>query len=120
MKTLICIFTAAWFALGASASFAQSNDASSAATQRPTGKEAMDSQMQLQKNKPSKAVDKSTPKSRPSAETTMQSQMDLQKNKPSKNVDKNAKAAGPRPDARTMTTEERAAFRKDVVKEAKP
>ena len=50
----------------------------------------------------------------------MDSQMELQKNKPSKPVDKNAKATGPRPVASKMTPEERAAFRKDVVKEAKP
>ena len=49
----------------------------------------------------------------------MESQMNAQKNKPSPKVDKNAKAP-PKPDASKMAPEERAAFRKDVVKDAKP
>ena len=56
---------------------------------------------------------------KPTGAEAMQSQMDMQKNKPSKPVDKNAKVA-PRPDASKMTPEERAAYRKDVVKDAKP
>jgi len=120
MKTLVTMMTAAALVLGASATLAQSTDKSTTDPAKPTGKEAMESQMQLQKNKPSKPVDKTTPKHKPSSEAAMQSQMELQKNKPSKPVDKNAKAAGPKPDASKMTPEERAAFRKDVVKESKP
>jgi len=119
MKTLVTTITAAVFVLGTAVAVAQST-APSTDPQKPTGKEAMDSQMELQKNKPSKPVNKNTPKYKPSSQAAMQSQMDLQKNKPSKAVDKNAKAAGPRPDASKMTPEERAAYRKDVVKEAKP
>ena len=65
------------------------------------------------------STDKSVSKNRPTSTDAMQSQMDLQANKPSKAVDKNAKAA-PRPNASKMTQEERDAYRKDVVKEAKP
>jgi hypothetical protein len=120
MKTLLGIVTAAALALGAAGALAQSKDASTTDAQRPTSKEAMDAQMELQKNKPSKPVDKSKPKHRPGGQAGMESQMNLQANKPSKPVDKNAKAAEPRPNASKMTPEERAAFRKDVVKEAKP
>jgi len=49
----------------------------------------------------------------------MESQMNAQKNKPSPKVDKNAKAP-PKPNASKMTQEERDAYRKDVVKDAKP
>jgi hypothetical protein len=61
--------------------------------------------MELQKNKPSKPVDKSKPKHRPGGQAGMESQMNLQANKPSKPVDKNAKAAEPRPNASKMTPE---------------
>jgi hypothetical protein len=120
MRTIVSTLVAAALTIGASAALAQSKDEAKSDPQRPTAKEAMESQMELQKNKPSKPVDKTTPKHRPGGHAGMQSQMDLQKNKPSKSVDKNAKAAEPRPDASKMTPEERAAFRKDVVKEAKP
>ena len=82
----------------------------------------MDSQMQMQKNKPSKPVsdaDKATPKHRPGGKAGMDSMHANQQFKGSKPVDKNAKAP-PRPDASKMTPEERAAYRKDVVKDAKP
>ena len=65
------------------------------------------------------STDTTTPKSRPTGSSAMQSQMDMQANKPSKPVDKNAKGA-PRPNASKMTQEERDAYRKDVVKDAKP
>ena len=125
MKTLVTFLCATVLAVAGTSTLAQTADtttpdASKAA--RPTGKEAMDAQMNMQKNKPSKAVteaDKKTPKSRPGGQAGMQSQMDMQKNKPSKPVDPNAKAPA-RPDASKMTPEERAAFRKDVVKDAKP
>jgi hypothetical protein len=118
MKMLACGLLLA----GASAlATAQSTPPADPAT-KPTGKDAMDSQMQLQKNKPSKTVseaDKAHPKSRPGGQAAMESQMSQQRNKPSPKVDKNAKAP-PRPDASKMTPEERAAYRKDVVKDAKP
>jgi hypothetical protein len=120
MKTLLCIVTATALALGAPGTLAQSKDAATTDAQRPTAKEAMDAQMELQKNKPSKPVDKSAAKHRPGGKAGMESQMTLQANKPSKPVDKNAKAAEPRPNASKMTPEERAAFRKEVVKDAKP
>ena len=65
------------------------------------------------------STDKTVPKNRPSGSDAMQSQMDLQANKPSKPVDKNAQGA-PRPNASKMTQAERDAYRKDVVKDAKP
>jgi len=112
MNKLLTGLTAVAFALGAATAMAQATapatDADKAA--RPSGKEAMESQMNLQKNKPSKTVteaEKKTAKNRPGGEAAMQSQMELQKNKPSKPVDKNAKAA-PRPNASKMTPEERA------------
>ena len=120
MKTLLSIVTVVAFAVVASQATAQSSSTNTADPQRPTAKESMDAQMELQKNKPSKKVDKSAPKYRPSSEAAMQSQMDLQKNKPSKKVDKTAAAAGPRPNASKMTQDERDAYRKDVVKDAKP
>ena len=126
MKRYIPLFAAAALAAGSTLAIAQSTQPADAAktdaTTRPTSKEAMQSQMDLQKNKPSKKMtdaEKAAAKSRPTSQDAMQSQMDLQKNKPSKPVDKNAKAA-PRPNASKMTPEERAAFRKDVVKDAKP
>jgi hypothetical protein len=115
MRTLIC---GVMLAGAATLVAAQSTDPAA----KPTGKDAMDAQMQLQKNKPSKAVteaDKAHPKTRPGGEAAMESQMSAQKNKPSPKVDKNAKAP-PKPDASKMTPEERAAYRKDVVKDAKP
>ena len=125
MNKLVRIFPAIAFSLCGTWALAQSTttptpDAST--TTRPTGKEAMESQMNLQKNKPSKTLteeEKKAAKARPGGQAAMQSQMDLQKNKPSKPVDKNAKAP-PRPNASKMTPEERAEFRKDVVKDAKP
>lgn len=89
---------------------------------RPTAKEAMQAEMDLQKNKPSKAVseqEKQLPAYRPAPRDAMQAEMDLQKNKPSKPVDKNAKAA-PRPNISKMTLEEKEALRKEVSKEARP
>lgn len=120
MKTLLSIVTAVAFTVVGNQAIAQSSGTTAPDAQRPTGKEAMEAQMELQKNKPSKKVDKTAPKYRPGGEAAMQAQMDLQKNKPSKKVDKTAKAAGPRPNASKMTQEERDAFRKDVVKDAKP
>ena len=125
MKNLATFLCAAVLAVAGSSTLAQTADttpADASKATRPTGKEAMDAQMNLQKNKPSKTVteaDKKVAKSRPGGQAGMQSQMDLQKNKPSKPVDPHAKAP-PRPDASKMTPEERAAFRKDVVKDAKP
>ena len=117
--TLICgIVLAGAGTLATAQSTAQSTDPAA----KPTGKDAMYSQMQLQKNKPSKTVtdaEKAHPKTRPGGQAGMESQMNAQKNKPSPQVDKTAKAP-PKPDARTMTPEERAAYRKDVVKDAKP
>jgi hypothetical protein len=49
-----------------------------------------------------------------------ESEMNLQKNKPSPKVDKNAKASAPMKSISKMTPEERAQLRADVVKEAKP
>jgi hypothetical protein len=46
--------------------------------------------------------------------------MMLQANKPSRKVDKTAKASAPIKSISKMTSEERAALRKEVVKEAKP
>jgi len=125
VKRIVTLLSFAAFSLAAASALAQSTtppapDADKAA--RPTGKDAMDAQMNLQKNKPSKTpteAEKKIPKSRPGGEAAMSSQMEMQKNKPSKPVDKNAKAA-PRPDASKMTPEERAEYRKDVVKESKP
>jgi hypothetical protein len=48
------------------------------------------------------------------------SEMALQKQKPSPKVDKNAKAADPIKSISKMTPEERAQLRSDVVKESKP
>jgi len=115
MRTLIC---GVMLAGAATLAAAQSTDPAA----KPSGKDAMDSQMQLQKNKPSKTVteaDKAHPKTRPGGEAAMESQMNAQKNKPSPKVDKNAKAP-PKPNASKMTQEERDAYRKDVVKDAKP
>ena len=120
MKTLVTAISVLALAAGSTCALAQTSTDSST---QPSGKDAMQQQMDLQKNKPSKTVteaDKAKPKNRPGGQAAMQSQMDLQKNKPSKPVDKNAKAAEPRPNASKMTPEERAAYRKDVVKEAKP
>lgn len=119
LHTLLCgIVLAGAGTLTMAQSTAQSPDPAA----KPTGKDAMDAQMQLQKNKPSKTVtdaEKAHPKTRPGGQAAMESQMNVQKNKPSPQVDKTAKAP-PRPDARKMTPEERAAYRKDVVKDAKP
>ena len=115
MKTLFC-----GIALAGASTLAAAQSADPAT--KPTGQEAMDAQMQLQKNKPSKATtdaERAHPKTRPGGQAGMESQMNLQKNKPSPKVDKNAKAP-PKPDASKMTPEERAAYRKDVVKDAKP
>jgi len=125
MKSIVSLAGSVALACAASWALAQSTtdpaqDAAKAT--KPTGQEAMESQMQLQKNKPSKTMtdaDKAKAKHRPGGAAGMQSQMDLQKNKPSKPVDKTVKVA-PRPDASKMTPEERAAYRKDVVKESKP
>jgi hypothetical protein len=118
MKTFATLVCGIVLACAGSLAAAQSTDPAT----KPTGKEAMDAQMQLQKNKPSKTVteaEKAHPKTRPGGQAGMESQMNLQKNKPSPKVDKNAKAP-PKPDASKMTPEERAAYRKDVVKDAKP
>ena len=125
MKNLVTFLCATVLAVAGSSTLAQTANTAPPDTSnatKPTGKEAMDAQMNLQKNKPSKTpteAEKKTAKSRPGGQAGMQSQMDMQKNKPSKPVDPNAKAP-PRPDASKMTPEERAAFRKDVVKESKP
>jgi hypothetical protein len=124
MKNLVMLISAAVLAMSGTWALAQSTDQAAqdaAKAARPTGKEAMDAQMNLQKNKPSKAVsdkDKQSPKYRPGGKDAMESQMTMQKNKPSKPV-KNVNVP-PKPDASKMTPEERAQFRKDVVKEAKP
>ena len=55
---------------------------------------------------------------KPTGKETMDAHMNMQKNKPSKQV-KNENVP-PKPDASKMTPEERAQYRKDVVKEAKP
>jgi hypothetical protein len=124
MKNLVMLVSAAVLAMSGTWALGQSTDQAAqdaAKATRPSGKETMDAQMNMQKNKPSKAVsdkDKQSPKYRPGGKDAMESQMSMQKNKPSKQV-KNEKVA-PRPDASKMTPEERAQFRKDVVKEAKP
>jgi hypothetical protein len=125
MKRAATLF-AAVLAVYATGALAQSTDATTPdATKatRPTAKESMDAQMNLQKNKPSKTpttAEKSSPKYRPGGKEGMDAQMNLQKNKPSKAVDKNAKAQAPMKDVREMTPEEKAQVRKDVVKDAKP
>jgi hypothetical protein len=55
-----------------------------------------------------------------SGKDAMESEMTLQKFKGSKPVDKNAKAQAPMKSISKMTPEERAELRKEVVKEAKP
>jgi hypothetical protein len=118
MKTLHTLICGIVLTGAGSLATAQSTDPAA----KPAGKDAMDAQMQLQKNKPSKTTteaEKAHPKARPGGQAAMESQMNAQKNKPSPKVDKNAKAP-PRPDASKMTPEERAAYRKDVVKDAKP
>ena len=124
MKNLVMLILAAVLAMSGTWALAQSTDQAAqdaAKAAKPTGKEAMDAQMNLQKNKPSKTVsekEKQSPKYRPGGKEGMDAQMNMQKNKPSKAV-KNANVA-PKPDASKMTPEERAQYRKDVVKEAKP
>ena len=124
MKKLMTILAAAAIATSGMA-LAQSTDSSAQDTgkpNRPSAREAMEAEMQLQRNKPSKTVteqDKEIPKYRPSSKDTMQAQMDLQKNKPSRPVDTSAKAP-PRPNVSKMTTAEREELRKEVSKEAKP
>ena len=122
MKHLTTLLAAA--ALAASGlAMAQSTGSSAPDTAiRPTAKEAMQAEMDLQKNKPSKTVteqQKQLPTYRPAAKDAMQAEMDLQKNKPSKPVDKNAKVPPP-PNISKMTLEEKEALRKEVSKEAKP
>lgn len=122
MNKLVLVISTAAFALTGAWALAQSTDSSSQdKSARPTGKDAMQQQMDLQKNKPSRTVtekEKQSPKYRPGGKDAMQSQMDMQKNKPSKAV-KNEKTS-PKVNASKMTPEERAEFRKDVVKESKP
>jgi hypothetical protein len=124
MKKLVTFISAAALATIATLAPAQSTDASAqdaAKPAKPTSKELMDSQMEMQKGKPSKTVtekEKKMPKYRPTAKDSMESQMNMQKNKPSPAV-KN-KTYSEKVDASKMTPEERAKFRKDVEKEAKP
>jgi hypothetical protein len=124
MKKLTTILTAVAIATSGMA-LAQSTNSSvqdTARANQPSAKQAMEAEMELQKNKPSKTVteqEKQMPKYRPSSKDTMQAQMDLQRNKPSRPVDKNAKAP-PRPNVSKMTLEEKEALRKEVSKEAKP
>jgi len=127
MKRLLAIVTATALSLGISGALAQSTDTAKTdadkAVTKPTGKEAMQQQMDLQKNKPSKAVsekEKASPKYRPGGQAGMESQMELQKNKPSKKVKNDTAKIEPKPDASKMTPEERAKYREEVVKGAKP
>jgi len=124
VKTFMTFVSVAALAMLGNLAHAQSTDSSAqdaSKAAKPSGKELMDSQMNMQKGKPSKAVtekEKQTPKYRPTAKDSMDAQMNMQKNKPSPPV-KN-KTYADKPHARKMTPEERAEFRKDVVKESKP
>jgi hypothetical protein len=128
MNKLVTLASAAALAIVSAFAVAQSTDSSttqdaSKATKpaKPNSKELMESQMNMQKGKPSKTVtqkEKQMPKYRPTAKDSMESQMNMQKGKPSPAV-KNQTYAD-KPNASKMTPEERAEFRKDVVKDAKP
>ena len=123
MKKLVTSLAAISFVLAGGLALAQSTDTpkSDADKAKMTGKDAMESQMNLQKNKPSRtptAEEKAMAKNKPTSKEAMQSQMELQKNKPSKKV-KNQNVP-PKPDASKMTPEERAKYREEVVKGAKP
>ena len=123
MNKIQAVIATALFALSTGAALAQSTDTgkSDADKAKMTGKDAMESQMNLQKNKPSRtptAEEKAMAKNKPTGKEAMQSQMELQKNKPSKKV-KNTNVP-PKPDASKMTPEERAKYREEVVKGAKP
>jgi hypothetical protein len=123
MKKLVTLLIAAAFAAAGGLALAQSTDTpkSDADKAKMTGKDAMESQMNLQKNKPSRTpteAEKAMPKNKPTGKEAMQSQMDLQKNKPAKKV-KNENVPPP-PNVSKMTPEERAKLRKEVVEGAKP
>jgi hypothetical protein len=130
MKRLFLLVMAAAFSLTSFGSLAQSTDAPVDHQKAAKDKKKKDyAQKQKAMEDASKSsasggvagasTDKSMPKNRPGGANAMEAQMDLQENKPSKPVDKNAQGA-PRPNASKMTQAERDAYRKDVVKEAKP
>lgn len=123
MKKLVASIAAVAFALATGLALAQSTDTPKpdADKAKMTGKDAMESQMNMQKNKPSRtptAEEKAMKKNLPGGKAGMESEMELQKNKPSKPV-KNTKVPE-KIDASKMTPEERAKYREEVVKGAKP
>ena len=130
MKKLLVILLAATFSVAGFQASAQSTTTETDAQKAAKDKKKQDyaakqkSMQDASKSSasgpvPGASTDKTVPKNRPTATNAMESQMELQANKPSKPVDKNAKGA-PRPNASKMTQAERDAYRKDVVKDAKP
>ena len=130
MKKLLVMLLAATFAVAGFQASAQSTSTQTDAQKAAKDKKKQDyaarqkamhdaSKSSASGPVPGASTDKTTAKNRPTATNAMESQMELQANKPSKPVDKNAQGA-PRPNASKMTQAERDAYRKDVVKDAKP
>jgi len=130
MRKVLAIVVAAAFSLATFGASAQSTDApvdhkKAAKTKKKQDYAAKQKSMEAASKSsasgavPGASTDTTASKNRPTSSQAMESQMTLQANKPSPTVDKNAQGA-PRPNASKMTQQERDAYRKDVVKEAKP
>jgi hypothetical protein len=130
MRTAVSILIVASFTLAVFSAGAQSTDTKSPdATKTEKAKKAEDfaaKQKAMQDASKSSASSTGTPppaqakKSNLSGKDSADMAMGVLQFKGSKPVDKNAKAQAPVKDIKTMTPEERAERRKEIVKESKP